>query len=106
MDLLLVCGDFQALRNEADMHHLSCPLKHKRLGDFHEYYSGKRVEPVLTVVIGGNHESSAYMKELYHGGWVAPNMYYLGGSGSVLVNGLRVCGASGIYNERHYTKGG
>jgi lariat debranching enzyme len=45
------------------------------------------------------------MWELYHGGWVAPNVYYLGGSGSVLVNGLRISGVSGIYNSRHYNRG-
>ena len=106
MDALFVCGDFQALRNEHDLEHMSSPARHKHLGQFHEFYSGKRVAPLLTIVVGGNHEASGYMKELYHGGWVAPNIYYLGGAGSVLVNGLRVCGVSGIYNERHYNKGG
>jgi len=41
----------------------------------------------------------------YHGGWVAPNIYYLGTAGSVLVNGLRISGASGIYKSHDYHKG-
>lgn len=59
----------------------------------------------MTIVIGGNHEASNYMYELYHGGWLAPNIYYLGAAGSVLVNGLRIAGASGIYKSHDYKKG-
>jgi lariat debranching enzyme len=29
------------------------------------YYSGKAKAPMLTIVIGGNHEASNYMWELY-----------------------------------------
>jgi len=32
----------------------------------------------LTIFIGGNHEASNYLQELPYGGWVAPNIYYLG----------------------------
>lgn len=28
--------------------------------------------------IGGNHEASNHLQELPYGGWVAPNIYYLG----------------------------
>lgn len=41
----------------------------------------------------------------YHGGWLAPNIYFLGGSGCVRVNGLRIAGASGIFKEHHYKLG-
>ncbi|KLT42695.1 hypothetical protein CC85DRAFT_245382, partial [Cutaneotrichosporon oleaginosum] len=105
VDLLLLCGDFQALRNTHDFASLAVPPKYHALGTFHEYYSGARVAPVLTLVIGGNHEASNYMWELYHGGWLAPNIYYLGCAGSVMVNGLRIIGASGIYKEHDYRKG-
>lgn len=37
---------------------------------------------------------------------LAPNIYYLGAAGSVLVNGLRISGASGIYKSGDYRKGG
>lgn len=81
------------------------PQKYQALGTFHQYYSGERVAPVLTIVIGGNHEASNYMWELYHGGWLAPNIYYLGCAGSVMVNGLRIAGASGIFKPHDYHKG-
>lgn len=103
--LLLLCGDFQALRSRHDFASLAVPVKYQTLGTFHEYYAGTRVAPVLTIVIGGNHEASNYMWELYHGGWLAPNIYYLGTAGSVLVDGLRISGASGIFKEHDYRKG-
>ncbi|KAK4686216.1 lariat debranching enzyme, partial [Tremellales sp. Uapishka_1] len=103
--LLLLCGDFQALRSEFDFASLAVPPKFHALGTFHQYYSGEKTAPLLTIVIGGNHEASNYMWELYHGGWLAPNIYYLGAAGSVLVDGLRIAGASGIYKDHDYRKG-
>ncbi|WWC71734.1 uncharacterized protein I206_105692 [Kwoniella pini CBS 10737] len=105
IDLLLLCGDFQALRSKHDFASLAVPPKYHSLGTFHEYYSGKKKAPVLTLVIGGNHEASNYMWELYHGGWLAENIYYLGAAGSVYVDGLRIVGASGIYKDHDYRKG-
>lgn len=40
------------------------PEKYRKLGEFHPYYSGEKVAPMLTIVIGGNHEASNYMWEL------------------------------------------
>ncbi len=37
-----------------------------------------------------------------YGGWVAPNIYYLGNAGVVRYGGLRIAGISGIYNDKHY----
>ncbi|WWD18909.1 hypothetical protein CI109_103365 [Kwoniella shandongensis] len=105
VDLLLLCGDFQALRSSYDFASLAVPPKYHNLGTFHQYYSGEKTAAVLTIVIGGNHEASNYMWELYHGGWLAPNIYYLGAAGSVCVDGLRIAGASGIYKDHDYTKG-
>lgn len=99
IDLLIICGDFQAIRNKTDLETISVPQKYKQLGDFHEYYSGKKVAPVLTIFIGGNHECSSYLKELKFGGFVAPNIYYLGEFGCVLYMGLRITGQSGIWND-------
>jgi hypothetical protein len=36
------------------------------------------VAPILTLFVGGNHESSGFMAELPNGGWVAPNIYFMG----------------------------
>ena len=102
VDVLLICGDFQAIRNYADMSAISIPPKYKRLGDFCKYYSGEKIAPVLTVFIGGNHECSSYLRELQYGGWVAPNIYFLGEFGSIWINGVRITGISGIYNERTF----
>lgn len=102
VDLLLITGDFQACRNLQDLHCMAVPQKYRRLGDFHEYYSGQRKAPFLTVFIGGNHEASNYLSELTYGGWVAPRIYFLGHSGVVRVGGLRIGGMSGIFSEAHY----
>ena len=69
------------------------------------YYSGEKKAPILTIFIGGNHESSNYLQELAYGGWVAPNIYYLGYAGVVRVNGVRIGGISGIYKGYDFRKG-
>ncbi|KAJ7139021.1 lariat debranching enzyme, C-terminal domain-containing protein [Mycena epipterygia] len=105
VDLLLICGDFQAIRNHQDLQCMAVPDKYKQLGGFYKYYTGEKKAPVLTIVIGGNHEASNYMWELYHGGWLAPNIYYLGEAGCVRVNGIRIAGASGIFKSHDFTRG-
>jgi lariat debranching enzyme len=104
LDLLIICGDFQAIRNELDLNCMSVPHRYRKMGDFHKYYSGAARAPVLTVVVGGNHEASNYLFELYHGGWLAPNIYYLGAAGVVRYGPWRIAGISGIYNPRDYHK--
>ncbi|KAF8626705.1 hypothetical protein AX15_004718 [Amanita polypyramis BW_CC] len=105
VDVLLICGDLQAIRNHQDLQCIAVPNKYKEMKDFHKYYTGERVAPILTIVIGGNHEASNYLWELYHGGWVAPNIYYLGHAGCIQVNGVRIAGASGIYKPRDFHLG-
>ncbi|KAF9551565.1 DBR1-domain-containing protein [Agrocybe pediades] len=105
VDALLICGDFQAVRNWQDLQCMSVPNKYKQIQHFYKYYTGEKVAPKLTIVIGGNHEASNYMWELYHGGWLAPNIYYLGAAGSVLVNGARIAGASGIFKPHDFRLG-
>ena len=53
IDVLLCCGDVQTLRNVNDYHALAVPQKYKAMGDFHQYYSGEKVAPILTIMIGG-----------------------------------------------------
>lgn len=88
---------------------MSVPVKYREIGDFHEYYSGRRKAPYLTVFVGGNHEASNHLWELYYGGWVAPNIYYLGAANVVRFGPLRIAGLSGIwkgynYNKPHYER--
>lgn len=85
------------MRNSYDLACMSVPQKFKAIGDFHEYYSGRRTAPYLTIFIGGNHEASNYLFELYYGGWVAPNIYYLGAANVIRCGPLRIAGMSGIW---------
>lgn len=103
-ELLIICGDFQAIRNRSDLQALKVPPKYLTTGDFPKYYLGAKKAPFLTIFIGGNHESLLYMHELQFGGWVAPNIYYLGEFGSVWFRGLKITGISGIYNKDSFNK--
>lgn len=92
------------MRNSNDVACMSVPNKFKAIGDFHEYYSGRRIAPYLTIFIGGNHEASNYLFELYYGGWVAPNIYYLGAANVIRCGPLRIAGMSGIWKGYDYRK--
>ncbi|ODM19385.1 hypothetical protein SI65_04369 [Aspergillus cristatus] len=104
VDLVVIGGDFQAVRNSNDLACMAVPKKFRQIGDFHEYYSGKRTAPYLTIFIGGNHEASNHLSELYYGGWVAPNIYYMGAANVLRFGPLRIAGLSGIYKGYDYTK--
>ncbi|KAI1826854.1 lariat debranching enzyme, C-terminal domain-containing protein [Xylaria intraflava] len=109
VDLLIIGGDFQAVRNAADLSVMSVPAKYRQLGDFPAYYNGTKKAPYLTIFIGGNHEASSHLWELYYGGWVAPNMYYLGAANVLRFGPLRIAGLSGIdkgnaYNKTHHER--
>eukprot|EP01133_Synstelium_polycarpum_P001369 gene1369-1572_t len=105
IDLLIICGDYEALRNPSDLLSLAVPEKYRLMGSFHHYYSGRLVAPMLTLVIGGNHEASSYFNELRNGGWLCHNIYYMGYASVVSFAGLRICGLSGIYKDHDYHKG-
>ncbi|KAH7080285.1 lariat debranching enzyme [Paraphoma chrysanthemicola] len=104
VDLLIIGGDFQAVRNAMDLKAVSMPTKYYAMHDFHEYYSGVRAAPYLTIFIGGNHEASNYMWELYYGGWAAPRIYYMGAANVVRLGPLRIAGLSGIWKGYNYKK--
>lgn len=105
VDVLLICGDFQAVRNAADLAGMACPAKYRAMQSFYKYYSGEATAPCLTIFIGGNHEASSHLCSLPYGGWVAPNIFFVGHAGVVNVGGVRIGGLSGIYNQRHYQLG-
>ncbi len=67
VDLLIICGDFQAIRNEKDLGSMAVPEKYKQMQTFWKYYAGLKVAPVLTLFIGGNHEASNFLSELPYG---------------------------------------
>ncbi|XP_071493335.1 lariat debranching enzyme A-like [Diadema antillarum] len=105
VDLLLCCGDFQAVRNEADMECMAVPKKYRQINTFYKYYSGEKKVPVFTIFIGGNHEASNYLAELPYGGWVCPGIYYMGYASIVNYGGVRIGGLSGIFKKHDYRKG-
>lgn len=92
------------MRNAADLSVMSVPAKYRELGDFPAYYSGKKTAPYLTIFIAGNHEASSYLWELYYGGWVAPNIYYMGAANVLRLGPLRIAGLSGIWKGFDYRK--
>jgi lariat debranching enzyme len=104
VDLVIICGDFQAVRNADDLNTMSCPPKYRVIGDFHKYYSGEKLAPYLTVFIGGNHEAASHMRELYYGGWAAPNIYYMGAANVLRLGSIRIAGLSGIWKGFDYRK--
>ena len=61
-------------------------------------------EYITFSAVGGNHEASNYLWELYYGGWVAPNIYYLGHAGVVHFGGLRIGGLSGIFMQHNWSR--
>lgn len=105
VELIIVCGDFQAVRNLNDLRCMKVKDKYKELGDFTDYYWGRKRASHLTLVIGGNHEASNYMQTLGYGGWIAPNIYYFGYSNVLRFNGIRIAGISGIFKPYSTNKG-
>ncbi len=102
IDLVLCCGDFQAVRNRADLETMSVPVKYRSMGTFYKYYSGEKKAPFLTLFVGGNHEATLHLQQLPWGGWVAPNIYYMGWAGVVDFAGLSIAGISGTFKHYHY----
>lgn len=105
VDLLLICGDFESVRDNYDLSNMAVPAKFRHLNSFSDYVTGNKVAHVPTIVIGGNHEASNVFHSLYYGGYIAPNIYFLGFAGVVWFGGIRICGISGIYNYHNYRKG-
>lgn len=101
VDLVLVTGDFQSVRKESDLDSMSVPPKYRKLGSFHKYFNGELTAPIPTVFIGGNHEASNHLLSLFNGGWVAPNIFFLGYSNVISFGGIRIAGVSGIYKYQH-----
>jgi lariat debranching enzyme len=97
------------LRDESDLEALECPPKYKELGEFHRFYKREKVAPILTIFIGGNHEASNYLRDLYYGGWVSENIYYLGCSGVIDIkkgdHSIKIGGLSGIDKKYDMFKG-
>lgn len=44
---------------------MAVPDKFKEMGTFYKYYIGEALAPMPTIIIGGNHEASNFLQELY-----------------------------------------
>lgn len=105
IDLLLILGDFQSIRDEADFQSISIPPKYQKFGDFRDYYHNDELKPpVLTLFIGGNHESMRHLMLLPHGGYVSRDVFYMGYSNVVWYRGVRIGSLSGIYKKWDYQR--
>uniref|UniRef100_A0A0E0D5Y8 Lariat debranching enzyme C-terminal domain-containing protein n=1 Tax=Oryza meridionalis TaxID=40149 RepID=A0A0E0D5Y8_9ORYZ len=69
IDLLLCCGDFQAVRNENDLQCLNVKPRFREMKSFWKYYSGQAVAPYPTIFIG-HYERPPYnentIRSVYH----------------------------------------
>lgn len=100
LDLLIILGDFQSIRDIKDMDSISVPPKYRKLGKFYKYYRNDIYKiPVPVLFIGGNHESMRHLMKLPYGGYVSPNIYYMGYSNVVWFKGVRIGALSGIYKK-------
>ena len=102
IDLIIVTGDCQTFRNEKDMLSFAAPKRYHILGTFHKIASGERAVPCPIIIIGGNHEATDLLFQLPFGGYVAPNVYYMGRGCQLQVGDVLISGVSGLYNERNY----
>jgi hypothetical protein len=98
LSFVLQVGDFEPHRNKDDVLSMAAPSKYKKLGDFPEYFKGKRTFPWLVYFIGGNHEPYIFLDHISEGGAIINNCFYFGRSGVTTIEGLRVAGLSGIYD--------
>ena len=102
IELILVTGDCQTFRTEEDMESFSAPLKYHVMGSFYKIANGERKVPCLTIIIGGNHEAADLLFQLPFGGFIAPNVYYVGRAAQLLVGDINITGISGIYSAQEF----
>jgi lariat debranching enzyme len=102
IELVLVNGDAQTFRKEEDMLSFAAPKKYHLMGSFYKIASGERKVPCPVVLISGNHEAMDLVFQLPFGGYIAPNVYYMGRGGQLLVGDILISGISGLYKSGEY----
>ena len=55
----------KAVRDDVDLNNMAVPRKYLTYGDFKDYYNGTKLAPILTLVVGGNHEATNHLFEKY-----------------------------------------
>ena len=127
IDLVLVNGDATTFRTKEDLESTSSLEKAKRItedrkngtekpkdkkeqdidqlyGTFHKFYNGELTFPCMVIVIGGNNENMDLLFKLPFGGFIAPNIFYLGRAGIIEYKGIRISGFSGIPSKDDFGK--
>jgi lariat debranching enzyme len=92
IDLIVLCGDGQTMRNEDDLNSFHCPPRYRKLGTFSKLYTG---------FIAGNHEACDFLP---FGGWLAPNVFYVGRACSLSFGTLQITGLSGIFHSSDFLR--
>jgi len=100
-DFILQLGDFHAIRDEADLNRFPIPQKHRKLGDFPDFYNKGEV-PIPTFFISGNHDNAYWHSEHPEGKELITNLNYLGRSGVGEFGGLKVGWVSGNYSPKGF----
>ena len=102
IDAVLQVGDFETIRTLDDLRQYYAPAEYHRVSDIVDYCSGVKQAPFFTAFIGGNHEAWTVLAEHNDGGFICPNIYYLGRAKAIDVKGVRVGGLTGIFNRDLY----
>jgi lariat debranching enzyme len=102
IDLIIVAGDCETMRTEEDLKSYKAPPRYQVMGTFHKVYNGELHLPRLTLLIGGNHEASDVLHVLPFGGWLAPNVFYLGRACSVSFGDTVITSLSGLWKPEDY----
>jgi len=97
LDLVLQVGDAQPIRDEQDLAYLPVPERHRALGDY-ALLDGPW--PIPTLFIGGNHEPFNVLEAMPEGGFLQPNLEYLGRAGCLTIGDLRIAGLGGVLSPR------
>ncbi|CAL9109686.1 unnamed protein product [Musa acuminata var. zebrina] len=110
IDLLIRCGDFQHVKNSLlGVWCIKLAIATTKISEYElilEVLLWTRSSACSDYIyIGGNHDASNYLWELYYGGWATPNIYFLVFSGVIKFVNIRIGGISGIYKQGHYHLG-
>ena len=104
IEFVLQTGDFEPHRNTADLQTMAAPQKYRKVGDFASFMNGNQSFPWPVYFIGGNHEPYGYLDEDPAGFELMPRCTYLGRAYAGTIGGLKVCGLTGIFSEKHFTE--
>eukprot|EP01012_Entosiphon_sulcatum_P008981 TRINITY_DN14951_c0_g1_i2.p1 TRINITY_DN14951_c0_g1~~TRINITY_DN14951_c0_g1_i2.p1 ORF type:complete len:274 (-),score=32.69 TRINITY_DN14951_c0_g1_i2:2-823(-) len=101
---VLQVGDIECHRNDDDLSTMAAPAKHRRLGDFPDYFCGRKSLPWPVLFIGGNHECYGWLEQFPDGNFLAPNLFYFGRSSFCSFGGIAIAAISGIFRGEAFTE--